>query len=205
MKCYMCNTESDYQFKKSKVFYYRCPNCKLFCSDEIPDDTIITENDKTESRVRHHKNRLIRITEALGFQPEVMLDLGCGDEEFIEFLDAKAPNMIVHGIDKDTHLQLKDIADLCIDAISVVEVIEHLYDPISIFNQFYKKLVSNGIIYIESSFIDHMEDPENNPYIDPTIGHCCIHSTDSIQLLADKCSFTVSWLNQNVCIFRKIS
>jgi len=81
-------------------------------------------------------------------------------------------------------------------------VIEHLYEPHAVFQQFNRVLKIGGVVYVESSFSDG-EDLAAWPYLDPAIGHCTLHSQASTAHIAEKNGFRLQWLNRNVCCFTK--
>ena len=161
MKCYLCATESPVKFQKfGGIFYYQCQVCNVIFCDKIPDNIIVTQNDKLESRTIHYELQLKRIRNALRNkleEPLYIVDFGCGNGQFLDFLQEN--NIWGDGIDTNTILQLKDLPDNLVNAFSVIEVIEHLYNPFMYFKEMYRILGNDGIIYVESSFIDNMTDP----------------------------------------------
>ena len=76
-----------------------------------------------------------------------------------------------------------------------------MIEPHGVVEEFYRILKKDGIVYLESSFVDNLGDLQKSGYVDPNISHVLIHSKKSIEMLFEK--FEVKWLNNNVCIFKK--
>jgi SAM-dependent methyltransferase len=201
--CPICGTTGNLSFSKNGIDYIPCPKClAVYTTTQIPKELIITENDSDVARNQWQINweRLRRIEER--HNPKKVLDFGCGNGQMTDLInDEKIYNCC--GIDQHTNLKLADIDQNSIDTIIMTEVIEHIYNPIYLFNRLYDLLSSPGIIYIESSFVDYLGDYNTSGYIDPKIGHCLIHSKKSIEELAKQTGFRVSWYSQNVVFFIK--
>jgi 2-polyprenyl-3-methyl-5-hydroxy-6-metoxy-1,4-benzoquinol methylase len=131
-----------------------------------------------------------------------VVDFGCGNGEFVDFIERSGIDEVV-GVDKNTKVQLSDIQSSSVDAINLVEVIEHLHDNIHpIFNEFHRILKPNGIIYIESTFTDTIQDPLTHSYVDPYIDHSCILSYTALRMIAKE--FGVVQLNSHSFILQKL-
>lgn len=214
MICPICNTNSPVSFHKpnytvdkytkqqiiSGICYSVCPNCKCcFTLDEFTPETH-NQCDKPRNLDNVNKLRLERIEHYGPENIETVIDFGCGNEQFVDFASVFFDEVI--GIDQDTKLQLNHVLSNSTDVINCVEVIEHIIQPKEVIEDFYRVLKPGGIVYLESSFTDFLGDPLNSEYIDPNIGHVLVHSRKSIEMLFEK--FEAKWLNQNVCIFKKI-
>ena len=145
-------------------------------------------------------DRLQRLEAGLGRPTKDMADFGCGRGDFARLMQKKGIRCV--GIDKDTELQLGNLAADSLDGITMIEVIEHLYHPKEIFKEFHRVLRPGGVLYIESSFVDG-QDLANWPYLDPAIGHCTAHSEDSIKVLAETHGFGLTKINVNVYLMKK--
>ena len=182
--------------------YHRCPACDCVFTPQIEASVLETENHGHS--LRHDQDqdavRLKRLIEALGKLPEKLIDFGCGKGETTRFLQSQG--LHVTGIDQDTPVQLPDVPDESVDGIVMVEVIEHLFGPNDIFSQFNRILKLGGVVYIESSFADG-KNLAAWEYLDPAIGHCVVHSLRSMQEIAGRNGFDISWINANVCCFTK--
>lgn len=202
LPCPVCRTAAPAAVARREQVYHQCPSCGCVFTPRI--DAAVIETENSGNSVRHDQNqdivRLQRLTEALGRRPLHLIDFGCGAGETTRFLQAQGLQTI--GIDQTTPLQLKDVADGSVDGIMMVEVIEHLYDPHAIFQQFNRVLKAGGVAYIESSFVDGQKLAEWG-YLEPAIGHCTVHSLRSMAFIAEKNGFTLQWLNANVCCLTK--
>ncbi|HTR40267.1 MAG TPA: glycosyltransferase [Pseudomonadales bacterium] len=200
--CPVCETAAPAVVLKKGVTYHRCPGCACVFTPHIAPEVMATENNG--SSARHDQNqdavRLSRLLAALGRRTEKLVDFGCGHGETTRFLQSKGFDAV--GIDKDTKVQLGDLGDESVDGIMMVEVIEHLYEPHAIFQQFNRILKIGGSIYVESSFADDKKLAEW-PYLDPSIGHCTVHTLRSMAFVAAKNGFKLNWLSPHVCFFTK--
>jgi glycosyltransferase involved in cell wall biosynthesis len=200
--CPVCQAAAPANIVKKNQQYYLCPKCNCVFTPHIDAAVLQTENNGHSAR--HDQNqdaiRLQRLAIALGRCAEHVIDFGCGKGEATRFIQSQGVHAI--GIDQDTAMQLPDVADDSMDGILMVEVIEHLYEPRAIFQQFNRVLKLGGVIYVESSFADKKDFATWN-YLDPAIGHCTVHSVRSVALLAHQMGFGISWMNPNVCCFTK--
>lgn len=203
-RCPVCKARRlQFRFAKHGVDYWSCVGCGALFAPRLADSHILTHNQNPEDRAlhEHQETRLARIEQHLGRKPDRVLDFGCGHGDYVRFLRGREIDAV--GIDRDTELQLRDLKPQFFDAINMVEVIEHLLEPEEILRKLVKALKPDGVLYVESSFVDDLGDLLASPYIDPRIGHCCIHSRASITLLAKKLRLETTWINQNVPVFRK--
>ena len=200
--CPVCQTAALTNIVKKGQPYHLCPTCDCVFTLHIDANIIQTENNGHAERHCANQDalRLQRLMTALKRRPELVIDFGCGEGEMTRFIQSQGINTT--GIDQDTAVQLKEIADNTVDGIMMVEVIEHLPDPHLIFSQFNRVLKLGGVVYVESSFADKKELAAWN-YLDPAIGHCTVHSLRSMDLIAQKNGFGISWLNSNVCCLAK--
>jgi glycosyltransferase involved in cell wall biosynthesis/ADP-heptose:LPS heptosyltransferase/predicted Zn-dependent protease len=200
--CPVCGAAAPAVVVKKCQTYHRCPACACVFTTYIDPELMATENNG--SSARHDQNqdavRLSRLLAALGRRTEKLVDFGCGHGETTRFLQSKGFDAV--GIDKDTKVQLGDLGDDSVDGIMMVEVIEHLYEPHAIFQQFNRILKTGGAIYVESSFADNKNLVEW-PYLDPSIGHCTVHTLSSMAFVAAKNGFKLNWLSPHVCFFTK--
>lgn len=201
--CPICGTSGGIQLIKFNITYNLCPKCSgLYTLSRIPGELIITENDCNVARNQKEINleRLRRIEEKI--TPKMVLDFGCGQGEMKNLICCEKQYDAI-GIDQGTEIQLRDCKPDDFNVIIMTEVIEHIYDPINLFNRLYNLLSSVGLIYIESSFNNYMKDLNESTYVDPRIGHCLVHSKESIEYLAKLTGFKTDWYSQNVVFFIK--
>ncbi len=200
--CPVCRGAALPRLSKSAHDYYCCQECGTVFTLQIDTACLRTENNGHTSR--HNPaidfERLRRLEDACGQPVRRMVDFGCGQGEFVALMRQRG--IQCDGVDKETNLQLRDLPDGSLDGITMVEVIEHLYQPHPIFQEFQRVLRPGGAVYIESSFADG-QDLAAWPYLDPAIGHCTVHTERSMQLLASNHGFTLLKLNNNVYVMKK--
>ncbi len=86
----------------------------------------------------------------------------------------------------------------------MVEVIEHLAHPKETLIELAAKLRISGVIYIETTFADAVEDPNNHSYVDPSIGHRTIISRKGLDICAKAAGLELAKeVNSNVVILKK--
>lgn len=200
MICPICNTDTYTVFIKFGIHYDICFNCRCcYTLDEVKPET---HNQGSEVRNNNNVNKL-RFERIEFYGPEnieTMIDFGCGNGQFVELMSTFYEEVV--GIDQNTKIQLEHIQDNSTDVINCVEVIEHLISPKEIVDHFYRVLKPGGIIYLESSFTDFLGYLSMSCYVNPNIGHVLVHSHKSLEMLFNK--FEIKWLNQNVCILKKV-
>lgn len=193
--CHVCGGELD-DFIDN---YRKCGRCQCLVfvgSSEL----IVAQNSGADDRNEDPNNaiRIRRMANRIDFGKVV--DFGCGGGVFLNSLKREGIDAI--GIDLDTELSLEDLADDSISAFSMIEVIEHLADPLLVMRKIMGKLKDGGIVYLETTFADNCT-TFPHPYVSPTIGHILVHSYGSIALLGERLGASVEFINRNVVVFRK--
>ena len=208
MICPICDENRMVSFVKAldcapsgSYRYFQCINCG--CVFTRCDADVKTENDNSDSRntdqflnlrfdrVRERKDNIKKI-----------LDFGCGKGQMVEFLQKKG--YMVDGVDQYTNLTIWDLLPNSYDVVYMTEVIEHIIEPQPIISQLSSLLKDGGILYIESSFVDHL-DIQTSTYVDLAIGHRLVHSEASLNLLLTRNGFNVIKVNNNVFLGVKTS
>ena len=173
--------------------YARCNECgTIYTTDDI-SHLIVTENDNASTRntKEAHEARLRR----LGPVARVF-DYGCGNGEFGRFLVSKG--IFARGYDRGLEWPHHEIE---FDAVTMIEVIEHLRDPKEALRASAGLLGPNGLIYIESTFADQIQDFARHPYVDARIGHVTILSRNGLSRILPK-GMETEWLNPNVVLIK---
>lgn len=206
--CPVCESATTNVGKKEIYDVMRCNVCTLVfltpvdsIKNEIGGDDFAGRNLETAHEIRY--SRLL--------QPKYLLDFGCGKEEFTQFCNIKK-NITALGIDSHTRLQLKHLIDLPpFEAITMIEVIEHLPNPKELITRLVKHLNIGGILYIEGSFTDTEElygktdfDLLKWPYLNPGIGHCTFFNQKSMETLAKLVGLEFVEARFNPNVFRLI-
>jgi 2-polyprenyl-3-methyl-5-hydroxy-6-metoxy-1,4-benzoquinol methylase len=204
LQCPVCHeTDLFPSVTKADVRYLECATCEALFAPGFDPDVIQTHNQGSACRAdpQEQATRLNRLCSHLGRRPRKILDFGCGLGQYLEYLWSDGFEAV--GVDQDTELQLSDFKPGDVDAINMVEVIEHLLQPREVLGRLIDILEPGGVLYAESSFTNHLGDPADSPYINPRIGHWCIHSVRSIEYLAWYLRVDLTWANNNVFVFRK--
>lgn len=177
--------------------YHRCPGCTtIFTSDDISSE-IVTENDHP---ARNTPGYLDGIMKRVSFVAAgLYLDFGCGDQSLIKFIESNSEAIVI-GVDLDTSVQLKDFSNEYLDGAFMIEVIEHLSNPIRTVKDILQKLKPGAWLYIQSTFADSISDHTTHPYVNPKIGHRVMLSQQALASIPD---VTQEWVNPHVVILRK--
>ena len=200
--CPVCEQAARFRITKNAHDYFCCPDCGTVFTPKIEESGIRTENNGCRSRHEPAADleRLRRLESVCGGRVQKMIDFGCGQGEFVALMRQRG--IQCDGVDKGTLLKLCDLPDGSLDGITMVEVIEHLYQPHEIFQEFRRVLQPGGAVYIESSFADGQE-LAAWPYLDPAIGHCTVHTERSMNLLAAAHGFELTKMNNNVYTLKR--
>jgi Methyltransferase domain len=197
MICPGCSHDNKYSWRQMihGIDYIRCPDCDTIYTTQNISKVLVTDNDKPELRNNEiqHSVVLNRISNLL--ITDKILDFGCGNGEFVEYLKNKGYK--AEGTNAD-------IPSERYSAIFMIEVIEHLRSPKKEIEKLVTHLLLKGYIYIETTFSDQIgEDLASSPYVDPRIGHISILSQKALQSILPN-SLKMHIINDNVIILEKI-
>lgn len=202
--CPVCRNSAPLRLTKENVEYNQCSFCKtLFCG--YLDNSNMVGGEWEEGRHDKHKQeRLDRIKTMIGIYGTI-LDFGTGNGLLVT--DCREAGYVCDGYDK-YNPKFNYLKDEKYNLVTMVEVIEHLSYPFDELNIIFDKLADNGIVYIETSFVDVAEEEsislEDFFYIAPKNGHCTIFSHKGLDLLMQSKGFQpVNHMNRNVRIFQK--
>ncbi|MCU0582951.1 MAG: tetratricopeptide repeat protein, partial [Syntrophales bacterium] len=200
--CPVCSGIAHRAVTRQDHPYYACTECRAVFTPSIDPKVLVTENQGSEGRHTPEMDgaRLSHLAYKAPFTIETVVDFGCGNGEYGRFLASRGIECL--NIDQDTTLQLRDVPDESVDGINMVEVIEHLYDPIAYFKEFHRVLKPGGRLYVESSFVNG-QDLERWEYLSPAIGHCLVQSERSLALLARRFDFGLHRFNAHCYLFVK--
>lgn len=212
-KCPICNSISYYVFtSRHNKNIYHCQNnsCKHFFTPVIDfnqglckrSHDIEAESNNSLKIFRKRNSRLIKVFEKKinGFDGKRILDFGAGDAHISRtlknFVGKKSdiycfePNPLCEGFYKKYGLiQLHDLNNLNfeIDFIYMVEVIEHLIDPIAELRKLREKISSDGVLFISTPLGNHIE-YETNAY--DTVSHLHFFTQKSLNLALSMANFS---------------
>ena len=202
--CPACNSSSIERLVKKETKYFQCQYCGTLFSGALPNDNMVGGGFEIERNTQQNQGRLERFISLVGEDAKI-LDYGCGHGMLVNFL--KENNINAYGYDKyNEEYDIFRTRDF--DLISMVEVIEHLSYPFSELDQINLLLKPNGILYIETSFIDIAAEEkiplEDFFYIDPSVGHSTIFSHYGLDILMVKKGFLpLNHINRNVRLYKK--
>lgn len=209
MKCPVCFGSSTALGEKSGYTYSRCDSCGLLFTQGVKPEHVRSQNldpgpRHTETVENARLDALKGMHLQLNVVPrplETILDFGSGFGETAAFLRRKGYRVLE--IDLDTYLQLRDLRDNYIDGIMLIDVIEHLDDPVTVFKEFARVLRWTGAIVVE---VDLSEEKGLDWYLlDPTVHHVTMHTKDSLALLAAVCNLRCTRLTDRMFLFEPLN
>lgn len=182
---------------KRGITYTRKENGTLYAGPLDQSGKVGGTNEATRNSV-HNPTRMTRILD-MGPHPQI-LDFGCGSGMFVDFLCENG--LKAHGYDKYSAKYNNEIPRNFYNVVTMVEVIEHTAEPYSELDAVFLCLVPGGTVMIETSFTDFLEDED--PYIEPAIGHSTIFSHLGLDELMISKGFEVgNHINRNVRVYHK--
>lgn len=210
LACPLCDhQESEFYFTDPKNYqhtYHHCPRCDLVFV--IPECRL--NNNEEKSRYDMHNNtntddyvaflsRLANPTLQHLSVNSYGLDFGSGKSQAMANLFRQAGHRC-HCYDifyyPNTALLQQQY-----DFIIASEVIEHLYDPKAVFEQWLSLLKPSGILAIMTGFRPSDKDFPNWWYKnDPT--HVSLFSTDSFQYLKEHYRLQIIHTDKNIILFK---
>lgn len=203
--CFCCNSEATVRLTKKGYDYYECGNCKtLFVPDGINQADMVGGGYEVERNVEQNQTRIDRFAALTGIYGRI-LDFGCGHGMLVD--DCQKLGLKCDGYDKfnpelDTFKQYK------YNLVTLIEVIEHTFQPFVELDVIREKLTDNGVVYIETSFVDVAQEEtiplEEFFYISTDVGHCTIFSHYGLDLLMTAKGFSpLKHINRNARIYQK--
>lgn len=204
--CPACNESSKERLVKKETKYFQCEYCNTLFSGALPNDNMVGGGMEVERNKQQNQGRLDRFVSLVGRNASV-LDYGCGHGMLVDFLEEN--NISALGYDK-YNKKYNFIAAHNFDLVSMVEVIEHLSYPFHELDQINLLLKDEGILYIETSFVDVAAEEkiplEDFFYIEPLVGHSTIFSHKGLDILMVKKGFLpLTHINRNVRLYKKQS
>lgn len=208
--CPCCNNGSAFRLKKGLTDYYQCSNCRTIFSMPLNNENMIGGGAHEERNTIQNPLRISRaegITNGIKKEDVYILDFGCGFFRLGDDLK-KAGFVNTFGFDlynpEFSKLPEKNKFDLVIS----VETFEHFSFPFSEIDVIHRSLKKGGICYIETGFLNAAWDDgvsdEDNPYINPLVGHSIIYTYHGIDLLMSLKGFSpVPKINRHCHLYRK--
>ena len=202
--CIVCGSDSIIELGSiDNEIINKCNNCTLVFVDNsnLNLDKVGGEYEEERNLASVNKERVARLK-----NPKTILDFGCGHGRFVDFCTAKG--IQADGIDLHTRLQLNNLSETY-DAITMVEVIEHLSNPVEVLTILSNHLNPNGVLYIEGSFTDteYLYGNLNFDilkwwYLRPSIGHITLFNQKSMEVFLSKCGLKLIEPRFSANVFR---
>lgn len=178
MKCIICSSNKNHIiFNINNYKLYRCLNCGIVFLNPYPTKYELNSyykkfnyetGFKNEKFIRNDAKRTLRNLYKLGYNKGLLLDIGCGAGFLLD--EARKQGWRTLGIDSSfittnyakekLHLNViqKDIKDFnCKEkakVITLIQVIEHITNPIEILNKIKNLLANKGILCISTPNIE---------------------------------------------------
>lgn len=209
--CLICNNNSKILQIGS---YYKCDHCKTRIAKVLPNTP------KVQNVLEEHAKSYILGTKEIFDIPtytarlealrkytkgaKIVLDFGCGNGNFVKFLQSKNYNAL--GYDKSAniteHLALqktplyrneKDIPNFYFDMITCFDVIEHTTNPAEIVETLHKKLKKGGILLITTPNAESISSRALGKYwwVFGSTAHFVLFSIFSLKLLLTSFNFNI--------------
>lgn len=216
-RCKICDGDNlIFQFYKNGIGIIKCEDCFSEFADLTEEEyekflssaskEVVNEG-KAERNER--ARNIIRLQRCLQYKKRrinKILDFGCGDGSFVETLrelgyEAYGVDLLWAGEKPYIYEDLSELSkyNMTFDLLIMVEVIEHLFNPVKILSEIETMLNDQAVLYLESSFIDSKVarlKGKDWVYIDPP-RHITFLSEKSVILLL-KDWVDICRLNENV-------
>lgn len=205
MNCPSCQSTSSVLFRKDNYDYYQCSYCwTVFIPGGLDQSNKIGGEHEVGRNEKENSLRIDRIASLVGKYGRI-LDFGCGHGLLVK--DLQKVGMDAVGYDAFNR-DFDKMPDGQFNLVSLIEVIEHTTYPFDELSVIYDKLLPNGIVKIETSFVDvswEEKIPLNEFFYFSVInGHCTVFSHFGLDVLMKSRGFkVVPPINRNVRIYQK--
>lgn len=204
MNCPVCASPSSHAGEKAGYEYRRCDKCGLLFTQGVKPEHVRSQNldiepRHTDATENARYQAMLDLGPGVNFHRplQTVIDFGCGQGETGRFLRARGIHVL--DIDLDTPLQIGDIRDAWIDGIMLVDVIEHLDNPLDIFRDMARVLKTLGVIVVEVDLSEGKGVDWN--LCDPTVHHVQMHTAASLQALADSVGMIIRRVSERIFVF----
>jgi len=192
--CPICKSNSIWAGKKHNYDYYRCNSCNLLFA-ELSVDPKDIRSQNLDPEPRHTKYlQDLRLDTLRYYKPKAkkILDFGCGFGETGKHL--RTNGIECFEVDLGTDLQLDVVKDGAVDGITILDVIEHITDPIETFNEFHRILKPGGVVLVETILCE--KETVDWFMVDPTVHHVQMYTEKAMITLGSLTNFSVFKVNE---------
>lgn len=209
--CPCCNNHAHFRLNKKGTAYCQCTSCRTVFSDPLPNDNLVGGGNEEARNVEQNHLRIERIdgmARGMDKKDVQILDFGCGN--FMLGNDLIKAGYNCTGFDAYNELYSRLPEKNKYHICTMIECAEHLSSPFVEFDVIYRSLLPNGILMVESSFIEVADQEgielENFFYLDPAPGHSTLFSWHGLDVLMCLKGFKpITHWNRHVRAFQKIS
>ena len=188
--------------KTIPYLYIRCNSCNVIWCDTMIDWTpdqfgkmcynekYVRYDGDIENPHGNRPNFHVKLFQKTlqAFKSKRVLDYGCGKGFAVQRL-RRDEFMDIHGY--DPYYGNSTMPDGMFDAITMFEVLEHVYNPIEVLTNLKARLNTGGIIYASTDVTDRMKEVKSDYYTCPRVGHILLHSYQSLAYIAEKTGFNI--------------
>lgn len=155
------------KFQHEHFTMWRCPNCRsLHALDEVDLDYYYRHyplwRHELDDLTRHFYRNRLRLLRKHGFSAEhTLLDVGCGQGCFVQFLQEEGYQAIGYDAYIDAYAD-REVLARQYDVVTSYDVIEHVDDPQAFLRQLVESLKPGGLLILGTPDADEIDlnDPE---------------------------------------------
>jgi len=204
LRCPACDSvQLSKVLVKGGATWYECEECYSIFTDATPPQVAGGSGAEERNIPGANSTRLLRFTEALRDGATLrLLDYGCGRGQFVDY--AHEQGIEAEGYDPNNPA-FATLPTGVFDGVLMVEVVEHLSQPIEALTAIAGVMGEGSILMVESSYRDDqsVSDLMDWEYVDTGIGHVTIYTAQGIATVMRRAGLElVRWLNQNVSLWR---
>ena len=200
------NTKRHEGFEQPYYQYNECLHCGAYHCSTMRDwthkqfaDMVYNDgyaeydgdiNNPYGNRPTFHINLLWDVF--MHFQDKEILDYGCGKGFVVENMNEAGWHLSGYDPFNVKYNGTRPIEHCKYALITAFEVLEHIYNPVEVFEQFNGLLHDGGMVYATTDVVDRMVgNIQDNYYTCPRVGHVVLHRFASLEYIACRTGFQV--------------
>ena len=205
MNCKICGREVNVTTEKNHCKILQCPACNFFFSEdhatpEYYDEKYWNEHDAGWKDRQKESNLKIHLNGILHYNPKAkkLLDFGCGFGDFTEYLRKKGYNAYgcdtFPGLPEKEYLSYDYIPWLHLyDAITMIEVLEHLSDPLQALKDLRGAIQKKGTLHIQTQIWNENKNIVEWWYCDPP-NHCNYFTAQAMERILTLSGWEIKYI-----------